>query len=905
MPAVSFSGVISFVITTIIIASLIQGMCPTPVLRLFPTPIILLLIYIVVGIVAASSAVVPDFAIIASTPLEPQAIQTIFLPPLIFSELFKMNLQTFQSVFPQVLWLIGPCVVFGAFITGIFTLYLMPSAPHFSTYVSFAFGGMLATTDPISVIIALNSLGAPKRLTALVGGESLLNDGTSIIIVTIFLELASGADLSAGAIVAFCFQELLLSVVFGTAMGLFSLLLILLVRDDAVILASLSLTLPYITFIIAQYWLDTSGVLSLVPLGLLLNRFGTSVMVRHREHIEAVWDEVEFFAISVLYAMSGIFVGVDFLLGSIAATDWLSLFYLYLFLLAVRAVLIFGSFPLLTRVGYGLSLPEAVVAWWGGLRGAVGLTLAMSIRQSVGVTEREGQLTLFFMAGIVLFMVFNGVSTAWVCRKLGLIYTPNPHVVAALMNRVRSISVESMSRAGVHDHHLHLITKPSFTGSKLLQRAKSSAGGASDLIVANSGDDVERHPLTQMWVSMSLLDAKRRHVIAAQKTGYRNLLEKKLLPKRAYYLLVRAAERQLDADVIGPLNHWRFVESQIAGMTRLCLSCGNRTGKLVGMLVHAIATHSLEEFTIGPLSAVPPPWCDCGRQSYTQGVEMVLTAFVHAAWGFIVCEQHSRGLIKKMFRLDATSFFFQPEMRSLERESQASCKHPALLMDIAMTHFPDVVASIKRHHALADMHEKTHGLLSKLLRDGLCERGELKLLFKELERIEATCERLEFSVVEPHTVKQDGRGLLANPNFFPFPARGAAAAVAAVAAAAVTGSGTKLPQAERRFPAVAATSSAVSATSAAAGTVASVAAEDDDLLAGMENASSEGEESQGAQRGDEDDAATEDGGWSAEIIAQEQEAALKQQAAEVIDKVLDTTLDSPEDVLAEDELRRY
>lgn len=105
-------------------------------------------------------------------------LQALYLPPLIFSEVFKLNLASFQRTWWQVVWLILPGVVFGAALTALFVMYMMPSGPpYFTAFEAMCFGGAMSATDPIAVMIVLHEMGAPARLRALVGGESLLNDG--------------------------------------------------------------------------------------------------------------------------------------------------------------------------------------------------------------------------------------------------------------------------------------------------------------------------------------------------------------------------------------------------------------------------------------------------------------------------------------------------------------------------------------------------------------------------------------------------------------------------------------------------------------------------------------------------------------------------------------------------------
>lgn len=122
-------------------------------------------------------------------------------------------------------------------------------------------------------------MAAPKRLAAVVGGESLLNDGASIIITTLFLELASGDSVDGGEIVFFIFNQLLFSTLFGIAMGLASLVFIRIVRNDSNTLTTFIIAVPFLTFVVATYFFNSSGVLAIVPLCVMLNEYGRGMLM--------------------------------------------------------------------------------------------------------------------------------------------------------------------------------------------------------------------------------------------------------------------------------------------------------------------------------------------------------------------------------------------------------------------------------------------------------------------------------------------------------------------------------------------------------------------------------------------------------------------------------------------------
>jgi len=274
----TFPNIMMFLVITAIIGALVQGMAPKKLLRAIPQPILLLILYLLAGVIFRVAY--PDTVDLAVRSIvDPVMIQTLFLPVLMCSELFRLNTRAFFIVLNQLLLLVGPGVLLGSVLTAIFPYVIMPSRPLFDFNTAMAFGGMLGTTDPIAVIICVNEMAAPKRLAALVGGESLLNDGTSIVLVTLFLQLQSGSELDAGTLVFFIFNQLLFSILFGIGMGILSLLFIRIVRNDSSTMTTFVVAVPFLTFLVANYWMGSSGVLSVIPLCIILNEYGRGLLI--------------------------------------------------------------------------------------------------------------------------------------------------------------------------------------------------------------------------------------------------------------------------------------------------------------------------------------------------------------------------------------------------------------------------------------------------------------------------------------------------------------------------------------------------------------------------------------------------------------------------------------------------
>ncbi|CAM9178174.1 unnamed protein product, partial [Heterosigma akashiwo] len=105
------------------------------------------------------------------------------LPILIFESAFSTCTHTFGKELGQVLTS-RPGVVLGTALTAAFCYYCLPY--DWDIYVCLMFGAMLSATDPVAVVALLKELGISERLATLIEGESLLNDGTAVVVFDVF-----------------------------------------------------------------------------------------------------------------------------------------------------------------------------------------------------------------------------------------------------------------------------------------------------------------------------------------------------------------------------------------------------------------------------------------------------------------------------------------------------------------------------------------------------------------------------------------------------------------------------------------------------------------------------------------------------------------------------------------------
>ena len=148
----------------------------------------------------------------------------IFLPALIFESAFKSDWFTFKRQFVKILLMAGPKLIFCSFATAILMYYVLgfETENNFTFVACVLFGAINSATDPVAVVALLKALGVSKRISTLIEGESLLNDGTALVFFLVLREFVHGESPSAGDIVLkFCQMSLggpLLGLLFGYIM---------------------------------------------------------------------------------------------------------------------------------------------------------------------------------------------------------------------------------------------------------------------------------------------------------------------------------------------------------------------------------------------------------------------------------------------------------------------------------------------------------------------------------------------------------------------------------------------------------------------------------------------------------------------------------------------------------------
>ncbi|NNJ11982.1 Na+/H+ antiporter [Chloroflexales bacterium ZM16-3] len=349
--------------------------------------------------------------------LTPELILALFVPPLVFEAAFHIEFDRLRDNLVPILLLAIPGVLLTTAIVGL----IVSAAAGVSLSTGLVFGALIAATDPVAVVALFRAVGAPKPLTVIVEGESLFNDGTAIVLFNLLLAaaLASAGGGEAGSLPAQILAAVIDflrvaagGVIVGVSMGLVVAWLIGRI-DDYLIETTLTTVLAFGTYLIAER-LHVSGVLAVVSAGIVCGNVGPKGMSpTTRIVLFNFWEYLAFVANSLVFLLIGLDVNIPQMLPYL-----LPIGIAVAAVIASRALVIYSISWLANLGGRRVPLTYQHVLFWGGLRGAISLALALSLPASFA--DRDLLRVMTF--GVVLFtLLAQGTTMSPLLRRLGLI----------------------------------------------------------------------------------------------------------------------------------------------------------------------------------------------------------------------------------------------------------------------------------------------------------------------------------------------------------------------------------------------------------------------------------------------------------------------------------------------------
>jgi monovalent cation:H+ antiporter, CPA1 family len=357
---------------------------------------------------------------LAISPVHVETILThdlvfdVILPPLLFEAAINIHWTDLRrDAFPiLILAVIGTILAAAVVATGLIWLLEWPLRP------ALLFGVLIAATDPVAVIAMFKDNGVGGRLRLLVESESLLNDGVAAVLFSLVLAWAmatGGATVTPSEVGS----ALLQTIGGGVLAGLLcagGAIIVAGRTSDRMVESTLTVVAAYGSFLLAEHF-HGSGVLATVTAGLLMGNLGILLQEeRGRASLWghgftlALWEFIAFIANSLIFLLIGLTVaGIAF--KQLGAR---SLIVILVLVLISRGLTVYPLCASFMRSRWAISFHAQHVLWWGGLRGALGLALALSLDPSVPFRNH----ILVGTFGVVVFsVVLQGLTMPLLLRR--------------------------------------------------------------------------------------------------------------------------------------------------------------------------------------------------------------------------------------------------------------------------------------------------------------------------------------------------------------------------------------------------------------------------------------------------------------------------------------------------------
>lgn len=340
-------------------------------------------------------------------------IYYLILPPLLFEAALALSWRDLRADAGVLFTLATLGTVAAALIVAIGAIMIM----HWPAPIAFVFGALIAATDPVAVIAMFKDNGVHGRLRTLLEAESLFNDAAAAILFSAAVAFAASPEglepvrTVTGLVWTIGGGILLGAVIGGAALLLASR------STEHVVEVALTVLAAYGAFLVAE-WAHASGILATVVAGLVVGNIGvlskrTAISEKAKAFALEFWDFAAFLANSAVFPLIGLAIGAATYSAAMAA----GLIGLIALVLAARAVTVYPLSFVFARTSQAVPMSFQHVLWWGGLRGALALALALSLPETLA---HRDEIIVATFAVVAFSIIVQGVTMPLVLRRLKL-----------------------------------------------------------------------------------------------------------------------------------------------------------------------------------------------------------------------------------------------------------------------------------------------------------------------------------------------------------------------------------------------------------------------------------------------------------------------------------------------------
>lgn len=386
-----------------------------------PVPMLLLIAGMMIGFVPA----MPEIEI------NPEIIMLLFLPPLLYDAAFNISFQQFKTNINT----IGTLAIGLVFLTtagiAVIAYYLIPGM---TWPLAFVLGSILSATDAVAAVGVTKGLGLSHRTMTILEGESLINDASALVAYRFAVAAVTGISFVTWKATMEFFVVLGGGFLIGWIIFKALALVIGFFRKDAMVVNSLILLMPFVTYLIAEHF-EVSGVIAVVILGLGMSKLSRNKFPDHvKEQSRNFWDIIIFLLNGLIFLL----IGLEFpiVLKKIPHIQvWTYAGYavvIVLVTLLIRMARVYLQQFNLQKAFQGkrnisedalFDSKTSFIITWSGMRGIVSLAIALGLPATLNDGEPfplRSEIVFLSIAVVLISLLGQGLTLPWIIKKLKL-----------------------------------------------------------------------------------------------------------------------------------------------------------------------------------------------------------------------------------------------------------------------------------------------------------------------------------------------------------------------------------------------------------------------------------------------------------------------------------------------------
>ncbi len=381
---------------------------------------------------------IPFFSFIREFSLTPTMLFYVFLPILIFESAYNMNTRRLMENIRSISLLSIISLLISAFFIA-FAIHFIFGFFGFTVpfLLALLFGALISATDPVAVLALFKDFGAPRRLSLILEGESLFNDGTAVALFLVLLEIAVDGFHGFTSITEgiFLFTTMVFGgIVFGGLMGIIFSKAIEWTRSNESVSITLMFVVAHLTYVLTElisehfviygHEIKFSAIIATLVASMVIGNYGRTKISPHAEEfIEKFWGQAAFMANSIVFLL----IGLIFTTLSIHPGQYIWPIIGAILIVALGRAL--SIYPVIGLLNWSKKEKHIPLSWqhllsWGSLRGALAVMVVLLIPDTLTFAGWEQPFSPkeFIMAltiGCIYATLFiKGTTIAGLMKKL-------------------------------------------------------------------------------------------------------------------------------------------------------------------------------------------------------------------------------------------------------------------------------------------------------------------------------------------------------------------------------------------------------------------------------------------------------------------------------------------------------